>query len=107
MVTTHKHVHRMNNFFNKWRTKTSEISAYLEELMTVGDNSLDNDKSHAADATESDKSEDKCDQADQTPLDAVPEPSAFMNEADHAQFDKTLEVAKKEEPQQAKETPEP
>ena len=30
--------------------------------------SIDNDKSQAVDATESDKSDDKCDQVDQTPL---------------------------------------
>ena len=80
---------------------------YLDELVTVADNSLDNDKSHAVDATESDKSEDKCDQPDHTLLEAVPEPSAFMNEAENAQFDKTLEEAKHEEPEQVKETPEP
>ena len=87
MVTTHKHVHRMNNFFNKWRTKTSEICMYLDELVTVADNSLDNDKSHAVDATKSDRSEDKCDQPDHAPVEAVPESSAFMNEAENAQFE--------------------
>lgn len=72
MVTTHKHVHRMNNFFNKWRVKTKEICAYLDDLQNQADNSLDNEKSRAVDATESDKSEDKCEQVDHTPLETVP-----------------------------------
>ena len=69
--------------------------------------SIDNEKSHAVDATESDKSDDKGDQADHTPLGTVPEASAFMTEAEKAKFDKSQDEAKTEQPDHAKGTPEP
>ena len=63
--------------------------------------SIDNEKSHAVDATESDKSNDECDQVDQTPLAYVPETSAFMDETVNAPCNDTKEEAKLEEPDQA------
>ena len=101
MVTTHKYVHNMNTFLNRWRKQTVDILVLMEELKNPPENSLDNDKSHAVDATESDKSNDECDQVDQTPLGNVPETSAFMDEPVNAPCNETKEEAKLEEPDQA------
>ena len=79
----------------------------MAELKNSPENSLDNDKSRAIDATESDKSDYKADQADHTPLGTVPEASAFMTEAEKAKFDKSQAEAKTEQPDHAKGTPEP
>ena len=101
MVTTHKHVHNMNTFLNRWRTQTVDILVLMEELKNPPENSLDNDKSHAVDATESDKSDDKCDQVDQTPLGNLPQASAFKTEDKTVPWNQTQEEAKLEEPEQA------
>ena len=107
MVTTNKYVHNMNTFYNRWKKDLTAINVFIAHMMNPADASYDNEKSIAVDGTESDKSEDKADQADQTPVEAIPESSAFMNEAENAQFEQIDESAKHEEPEQAKETPEP
>ena len=107
MLTTNKYVHNMNTFFNRWKKDLTAINVFIANMNNPPDASHDNEKSYAVDATESDKSEDKCDQADHTPVEVVAEASAFMNEAENAQFDKTLQETKHEEPDQANGTPEP
>lgn len=75
----------------------------MEELQNPQDNSIDNDKSRAVDATESDKSDAECDQVDQTPLGIVPETCVIMDEAKHAPWDQAQEEVKVEDPDQGKE----
>ena len=97
----------MNTTLNRFRKETVKVSVLMAELKNSPENSLDNDKSRAIDATESDKSYDKADQADHTPLGMAPEASAFMTEVEKAKFDKTQDEAKTEQPDHAKGTPEP
>ena len=79
----------------------------MEDVKNPAEHSLDNDKSQAVDITDSEKSEDKADKVDATPLGTVGEASAFMTEAEKAKFDKSQDEAKTEQPDHAKGTPEP
>ena len=51
----------------------------MADLQNPPENSLDNDKSRPADATDSEKSDDQHEQVDQAPHDEVRETSAFEN----------------------------
>ena len=77
----------------------------MEDVKNPAEHSLDNDKSQAVDITDSEKSEDKPDQVDETPLGTVPEASAFMNEQEMASWNQTKEEVKVEKADQAEGRP--